>query len=177
MSTKPIHVNRHQRYLRFTITGAQAKGYGFSSKAVDTRITYDRKNKMFIAVGGTLKDKHERELAETKAADDFIASYRDKRGLSGEERKQMQFDAEHEENVRLNAPVGKKTRPQSNPYRIYKAGEWEWRVLKSYQNDDTKPNARWFLAVKSPMTYGTYELGDGYVADIVGHGELVKVNP
>jgi hypothetical protein len=62
-----------------------------------------------------------------------------------------------------------KTRPTENPYEIWQAGNWEWRVLKKWQIDDNKPYARWFCAVKSPMTYGGFELGDVYVKDIKEH--------
>ena len=44
-----------------------------------------------------------------------------------------------------------------------------FRVLKKYQRPDKEaenPFARWFVATKSPYTYGNWELGDGYVRDI-----------
>lgn len=59
-----------------------------------------------------------------------------------------------------------KTRPIDNPYEIWVAGNWEWLVLKKWQVDDEKPFARWFCGVKSPYTYGDYELGDVYVSEI-----------
>lgn len=64
-----------------------------------------------------------------------------------------------------------KTRPQANPYEVWTSydGAWEWRVLKKYQVDDNKNFARWFCAVRSPFTYGSYEMGDCYVRDIVQH--------
>jgi hypothetical protein len=60
-----------------------------------------------------------------------------------------------------------KARQKEKPYAIFKSpsGEWEWRVLKTYKRPDTEakdPFARWFCAVKSPHTYGSYELGDTY---------------
>jgi hypothetical protein len=65
-----------------------------------------------------------------------------------------------------------KTRPQDNPYEVWQSWDgWEWRVLKKYQIDDNKPFARWFCAVKSPYTFGSYELGDCYVKDVkFGYG-------
>ena len=69
-----------------------------------------------------------------------------------------------------------KTRPQSRPYEVWRAPGWEWLVLKKWQADDSKPYARWFLATKSPYTFGEYELGDGYVADVKGVGALVKTD-
>lgn len=82
------------------------------------------------------------------------------------------------EKINELSPVGKKTRPQTNPYRIY-ANEsgWEWRVLKAYSKDENAQYARWFLATKSPFTYGQYELGDGYISDVKNNGILVKENP
>lgn len=56
-----------------------------------------------------------------------------------------------------------------NPYEIWQAGDWEWRVLKKWQADDYKPYARWFCAVKSPMTYDSWDVGDCYAADIMRH--------
>lgn len=65
----------------------------------------------------------------------------------------------------------RKTRPIDNPHEIWESldGTWEWRVLKKYQlekNEIKNPYARWFCAVKSPFTYGEYELGDVYVEEI-----------
>jgi len=61
-----------------------------------------------------------------------------------------------------------KTRPVENPYEIWQAngGQWEWRVLKKWQANDSKPYARWFCAVRSPFTYDSWEYGDVYVAEI-----------
>ena len=64
-----------------------------------------------------------------------------------------------------------KTRPQDNPYEVWKNNSgWEWLVLKKYQSpekENKNPFARWFCAVKSPFTYGDYSLGDVYIADII----------
>ena len=67
-------------------------------------------------------------------------------------------------------PCGK-TRPQDNPYEIWATqdGTWKWKVLKKYQMESKEkdnPYARWFCAVQSPYTYGSWELGDVYVKDI-----------
>ena len=62
-----------------------------------------------------------------------------------------------------------KTRDIQNPYQIWLAGDWEWRVLKKYQTPSKEAqnqHARWFCAVKSPMTMGSYDLGDVYVSEI-----------
>jgi len=64
-----------------------------------------------------------------------------------------------------------KTRKIDNPYEIWVSfdGTWEWKVLKKYQGqdmEDKNPYARWFCGVKSPFTYGDYELGDVYVSEI-----------
>ena len=62
-----------------------------------------------------------------------------------------------------------KTREQNNPYEIWVAGDWEWRVLKKWQVNDDKPRARWFCAVSSPYLPGNeFELGDTYVSEIKG---------
>ena len=66
-----------------------------------------------------------------------------------------------------------KTRPVDNPYEIWEAeladGIWTWRVLKKWQKlskEIQNPYARWFCAVKSPSTYGSWEYGDTYVRDV-----------
>ena len=63
-----------------------------------------------------------------------------------------------------------------DPQAVFSGGDFEYRVLKTYQNDDAKPFARWFLATRSPFTYGSFELGDGYVRDVVLHASLVEVD-
>ena len=62
-----------------------------------------------------------------------------------------------------------KSRTVENPYHIIVADGWEWRVLKRYQSPDAEranPYARWFVAVKSPLTYGSWEMGDTYIREI-----------
>jgi len=66
-----------------------------------------------------------------------------------------------------------KTRPQADPYEIWVDGDWTWLVLKKYQNDDRKPYARWLCAVKSPFTFGSYEVGDVYAAEVMDSAERV----
>ena len=71
-----------------------------------------------------------------------------------------------------------KTRDIDNPYEIWKGpANFEWRVLKKYQSPENEAKneyARWFCAVKSDMTYGSFELGDTYVSDIKAYGTKVK---
>jgi hypothetical protein len=69
-----------------------------------------------------------------------------------------------------------KERKVEDPYEIWQTpdGSWEWRVLKKWQADDVNPYARWFCAVKSPFTYGSWEYGDIYVKDIIDHAQKVK---
>lgn len=70
-----------------------------------------------------------------------------------------------------------KTRPVNDPYRVFRAGDWEWRVLKAYSADESKPFARWFCAVKSPMTFGSYDLGDVYISEVLHHATEVLPVP
>ena len=63
-----------------------------------------------------------------------------------------------------------KTRSKDDPYAIYKGygpmGDTEVRVLKTYQHVDNErknPYARWFVAIKTDMTWGDFELGDSYI--------------
>jgi len=81
--------------------------------------------------------------------------------------------------ARKTNPFGKSRKFQNNtvedPYAIYRNSHgWEWRVMKTYQHPDNErdnPYARWFCAVSSPMTHGSYDLGDVYVSDILGDGQ------
>ena len=70
-----------------------------------------------------------------------------------------------------------KTRKVNDPYEIYIALDWEWRVLKKYQKpslEKTNPYARWFCAVKGPGTYDGYDMGDTYINDIIYYGEKLN---
>ena len=65
-----------------------------------------------------------------------------------------------------------KSRPQANPYAIFKGygpfGETEMRLLKTYStplNEAKNPYARWMVAVKTDMTYGSYDMGDSYIRE------------
>ena len=70
-----------------------------------------------------------------------------------------------------------KTRKTDDPYEVWTgANGYEGRVLKKYQSparEAENPYARWFCAVKSNFTYGSFELGDVYVSEIKAHGEKV----
>ena len=70
-----------------------------------------------------------------------------------------------------------KTRKTDDPYEVWTgANGFEWRVLKKYQKPELEaknPYARWFCAVKSNFTYGSFELGDVYVSEIKANGEQV----
>ena len=75
-------------------------------------------------------------------------------------------------NVKKNVKnaFGKKAK-LDNPHMVWKSvdGSWEWRVLKTYQTPEEEEGnhfALWFCAVKSPMTFGTFDLGNVYVAEI-----------
>lgn len=72
-----------------------------------------------------------------------------------------------------------KTRPVEDPYEIWEnpRSGFVFRVLKKYQRPDKEaenPYARWFVATKSPFTYGNWELGDGYVRDITRNSIQTK---
>ena len=71
-----------------------------------------------------------------------------------------------------------KKREVSNPYEVYKGpAGFEWRVLKKYQTPDNEaknPYARWYCAVKSDYTYGSFEYGDVYISEIKENGIQVQ---
>jgi len=65
-----------------------------------------------------------------------------------------------------------KSRKTNTPYAIFKGygpfGETEMRLLKTYStplNEAKNPYARWMVAVKSEMTYGSYDMGDSYIKE------------
>ena len=75
----------------------------------------------------------------------------------------------------MKNPCGK-TVGVNEPYEVYRneATNFEWRVLKKWQVDDNKEYARWFVAAKSPATFGSYDMGDEYVANIKRYGTKVE---
>ena len=67
-----------------------------------------------------------------------------------------------------------KSRSKEDPYAIFKGigpfGDTEVRLLKTYQKPEkelTNQYARWFVAVKSDFTYGSYDIGDSYINEVV----------
>ncbi len=71
----------------------------------------------------------------------------------------------------------KKTVEMESPHATFTnpVAGWTWKVLKVYcsaKADKGDEYARWFMAVRSPNTYGSYEMGDTYIKDILGYGQL-----
>jgi len=69
-----------------------------------------------------------------------------------------------------------KTRKSDNPYEVWEAGDWTWKVLKKYQNPEKEaqnPYARWFCEVSSPYTMGFVDLGDVYVTEITNNARRI----
>ena len=71
------------------------------------------------------------------------------------------------------------TRKLEEPYEIWKSpdGTWEWRVLKKNQSPEGEaqnPNAIWFCAVRSPHTFGGWEMGSCYVRTVTFGNVRVK---
>lgn len=62
------------------------------------------------------------------------------------------------------------------PYAVFKGyGDFEWRVLKTYlvpASEAKNPYAKWFVATRSPATFGEWEFGDVYKAEILKYGRL-----
>jgi hypothetical protein len=71
----------------------------------------------------------------------------------------------------------KKTADIGQPHATFvnhRAG-WEWRILKVYRaakTDKGDKYSRWFLAAKSPYTFGEFEMGDTYISDVLSYGQL-----
>lgn len=68
----------------------------------------------------------------------------------------------------------------NNPIEVWETpdGSWRWEVYRKYQKDDTKPFARVFARVFSPITReqmsSGYELGDAYISEIKSVARKVK---
>jgi hypothetical protein len=75
----------------------------------------------------------------------------------------------------------RKTAPLDQPYATYVNSQgWEWRILKTYKQPTSEakdPYARWFVAARSPMTYGDWEYGDTYKAEVTRYGHLLSSTP
>ncbi len=78
-------------------------------------------------------------------------------------------------------PFGKTVKVDA-PYAVYKGsnpltGETEVRVLKTYQTPDKEAKnlyARWFVAVKTDMTGGGFDMGDTYIGSALRGLKLVE---
>ena len=73
-----------------------------------------------------------------------------------------------------------KSRKTDDPHAIYICGDFTWHVLKTYKmpkSEDKDPYARWFVAAKSDATFGGFELGDTYKAEVTRYGRLVAATP
>jgi hypothetical protein len=72
-------------------------------------------------------------------------------------------------------PMGK-TRKLEQPWLTIDGGDgWEYRVLQAHVEDPNKPYASWFCAVKSPNTFGGWDMGDTYISQI--RGVIVQRDP
>ena len=97
--------------------------------------------------------------------------------LTDDEREFLREDFDRTNKITEGANTKGKTRKVDDPYEVYKGDaygydDWEWRVLKHYQGPEKEkenPYARVMCAVKSPMTYGSWEYGDTYCKDIPGY--------
>lgn len=68
-----------------------------------------------------------------------------------------------------------KTRKLNEPYVSVVHNGWEWRILKAYKTRKAEREdryARWLCAVKSPMTFGSWDMGDAYCNDVPMTAEL-----
>ena len=78
-----------------------------------------------------------------------------------------------------------KTRDVDKPYEIWEGvhplfGKAELRVLKKYQKPSIEAKneyARWFVAVKSPHTHGSWELGDEYAKNVIDSAKFITIHP
>ena len=75
----------------------------------------------------------------------------------------------------------RKGAPLDAPHAIYANPQgWEWRILKTYKQPSSEqkdPYARWFVAARSPLTFGDWEYGDTYKNEVVNYGRLIAATP
>ena len=74
----------------------------------------------------------------------------------------------------------RKTAKVDSSYATFIQGCFEWRVLKvnAPKKGWDSPYATWFVAAKSPGTFGIWEYGDTYVFDILRQQpERVQATP
>lgn len=73
-----------------------------------------------------------------------------------------------------------KTSKLDNPHAVLvDAQGWVYLVLKTYQKpakEGKSQFARWMVAVSSPFTHGSFEIGDTYIFDILP-ADLVAATP
>jgi len=77
-----------------------------------------------------------------------------------------------------------RSRTKENPYAIWQGfgafGDTEVRLLKTYQkpsNESKNPYARWFVAVRSDHTYGSFDMGDSYISEVTQGMTLKQADP
>lgn len=69
-----------------------------------------------------------------------------------------------------------KTRDVEQPYITIPRGDWEWRVLKAYKSAKSAAGdlfARYLCAVRSPYTFGEWEIGDTYIREIPAYRDIL----
>lgn len=75
--------------------------------------------------------------------------------------------------------IAKKSRTVDDPYCVFTGtmfgGPATFKVLKKYANDDGAQYSRWFIAAETPATFGSYDMGDTYVTDVVMYLSLTEV--
>jgi hypothetical protein len=77
-----------------------------------------------------------------------------------------------------------RSRTKDKPYAIWQGfgafGDTEVRLLKTYQipsNESKNPYARWFVAVRSDHTYGSFDMGDSYISEVTQGMTLKQADP
>tara|TARA_R110000824_G_scaffold381565_1_gene574372 strand:- start:1748 stop:2083 length:336 start_codon:yes stop_codon:yes gene_type:complete len=77
-----------------------------------------------------------------------------------------------------------KSRTKDKPYAIWQGfgafGYTEVRLLKTYQtpiNESHNAYSRWFVAVRSDHTHGSYDMGDSYIGEVTRGLTLVETDP
>ena len=72
--------------------------------------------------------------------------------------------------VKRTKNLWSKARTIDKPYaEVTTPDGWVYRILKAYQTrkaERSNEYARWLCAVRSPMTFGSWDMGDTYLSDV-----------
>jgi hypothetical protein len=70
-----------------------------------------------------------------------------------------------------------KRRTADNPYATYVSGYWTWKILRLNQSPEKASGNQYavaHMAVSSPQTFGSHDMGDNYLDAIPRDAKLTQ---